>query len=100
MKRLTPLLFVVGFALEAFSQGTINFQNGPTLLISTNSTALEGGTHGPTSPALGGFYYAVFTAASTVSSIDPSLQALLTGAWTFDGLYATNSAQPSGGRFN
>src|SRR6266481_2181310 len=98
MKKLATILSVMAITVGAFAQGTINFNNGTGLLVSTNSTA-RGGTSGTGAPVLGSFYYAVFTAASTTTTIDPSLQALLTAAWTFDGVYATNGAQASGGRF-
>jgi len=49
---------------------------------------------------LNSFYYAVFTASSTITSIDPSLQDLLGPNWTFTGVYATNTAATTGGRLN
>jgi hypothetical protein len=49
---------------------------------------------GYTSPTLGGFYYAVFTASSTITSVDLNLQDLLTSNWTFTGIYATNTFLP------
>src|ERR1041385_369466 len=99
MKKLATILCVMAITVGAFAQGTINFNNASGLLVSTNSTA-TGGTAGNASPTLGSWYYAVFTAASTTTTIDPSLQALLTSAWTFDGIYGTNVAISTGGRFS
>jgi hypothetical protein len=84
---------------SAHSQGTISVLNGTYSFARTNATAF-GGTEGNTSPALGGFYYGVFTASSTITSIDPNLQDLLGPNWTFTGVYATNTAIASGGRLN
>jgi len=53
------------------AQGTITVANGSYAFARTNAIGM-GGTVGNTAPALGGFYYAVFTASSTVTSIDAS----------------------------
>ena len=97
MKKLFALLYVSIVATSAFAQGTIAVGNGTYAFARTNATGI-GWTAGNTAPVLGGFYYAVFTAASTVTSIDVSLQNLLTSTWTFTGVYATNSAVATGGR--
>ena len=99
MKKLATVLCAGALALGAYAQGTINVGNTAATLISTNATA-AGGTVGTTGTALGGYTYGVFTAASTVTTIDASLQNLLTATWTFTGVYATNSAIASGGRLN
>lgn len=92
MKKLTAILCASALATGAFAQGTISVLNGTYSLARTNSTGLSGGTAGNAAGTLGGFYYAVFTAASTTTSIDANLQNLLSGAWTFTGVYATNIA--------
>src|SRR5260370_42172548 len=97
MKKLLTALSLVGFSLGVFAQGTVNFNNTSTTNFRTNSVGI-GGTAGNTSPALGGFDYALFTAASTVTTIDASGQALLSSTWTFTGLYGTNFAATAGGR--
>src|SRR5260370_1473836 len=97
MKKLVTVFSVIGFALGAFAQGTVTFNNSSTTAMRTNATGI-GGTTGNATSALGSWDYALFTAASTVSTIDASAQALLTSTWTFTGLYATNSAATAGGR--
>jgi hypothetical protein len=97
MKKLFAPLCASIVATSAFAQGTITVGNGSYAFARTNATGI-GWTAGNTAPVLGGFYYAVFTAASTVTSIDVSLQNLLTSTWTFTGVYATNSAVATGGR--
>src|SRR5438445_2301022 len=99
MKKLTAILCLSALATGAFAQGTITVANGSYAFANTNQTGL-GGTQGHTSPALGGFYYAVFTAASTTTSVDANLQNLLSGSWTFTGFYATNAGIATGGRLN
>jgi hypothetical protein len=99
MKKLTAILCLSALATGVFAQGTITVANGTYSLFHTNATG-SAGTAGNTSAGLGGFYYAVFTAASTTTTIDTSLQNLLTSAWTFTGIYATNTAVASGGRMN
>jgi hypothetical protein len=76
---------------QGHSQGSINFINGTPTAVRTNSFGL-GGTAGPTAPTVAGFYYGLFIAQSTVTSLSPL--DLLTPTWTFTGVYATNSAGP------
>ena len=83
----------------AHPQGTVNFINSSSTFVRTNATGI-GGTAGNTAATLGGFVYGVFTAPSSVTSVDASLQALLTPTWTFTGLYGTNIAASSGGRIS
>jgi len=97
VKKLFALLYASIVATSAFAQGTITVANGSYAFARTNAIGF-GLTAGNTAPVLGGFYYAVFTAASTVTSIDVNLQNLLNGTWTFTGVYATNSAVATGGR--
>ncbi|HEV2392996.1 MAG TPA: PEP-CTERM sorting domain-containing protein [Verrucomicrobiae bacterium] len=95
MKKLAALLSLSALATGAFAQGTIGFINSSTTLITTNATA-AGGTAGNTATVAGGFYYGVFTAPSTVTSLTPA--DLLGTTWTFTGSYATNI--PAGGRLS
>jgi hypothetical protein len=99
MKRLATTLCLAAMAATAFAQGTINVGNTALTLVSTNATA-AGGTSGTCVNVLGSWVYGVFTAPSTVTTISPSLQELLTSTWTFTGVYATNSAISTGGRLN
>ena len=97
MKKFTAILCLSALATGAFAQGTVTAINGTYSLARTNATGL-GGTAGSTAPSSLGFYYGLFTAASTVTSVDANLQNLLSGTWTFTGLYATNLA--SAGRLS
>jgi len=98
MKKLLTTLCIGALAFAAYSQGTVNFGNTSLTLVSTNAAYLSG-TTGTTATTLGGFNYAVFTAASTVSSASSALD-LLTPTWTFTTLTGTNTAVASGGRLN
>ncbi|TAK96565.1 MAG: PEP-CTERM sorting domain-containing protein [Verrucomicrobia bacterium] len=97
MKTLLTVTFVSALALSAFAQGKVTMNNLTTTLISTNTLA-GGGTVGVTATNADGFYYALLTAASTVTSVDVNGQDLLTPTWTFTGGYGTNTIAPSGGR--
>lgn len=90
MKKILATLCVTAFAMAAFSQGLVNFANGPATKVSTNSVA-GGGASGVAPTGANGFYYALLTAPSTVTTVDASLQQLLTATWTFTGQYATNT---------
>src|SRR5712691_3317401 len=91
MKKILAVIISGAIATGAFAQGTIFVANGSYSLARTNAIGF-GFTAGPTAPTLGGFYYGVFTAPSTVTTIDNNLQGLLGPAWTFTGVYATNTA--------
>jgi hypothetical protein len=91
MKKLAATLCLAALATGAFAQGTVNFSNPIGQNISTNGT-YSGGGIGITANAANGFYYGLFIAPSTVSTIDSSLQGLFTPTWTFTGVLATNTA--------
>jgi len=97
MKKLSAILCLSALATAAFAQGMITVANGSYAFARTNATGI-GFTAGNTAPVLGSFYYAVFTASSTVTSVDANLQDLLSPTWTFTGVYGTNSAVATGGR--
>jgi len=96
MKKLAVTLCLSALAVGAFAQGTINFLNGTTTLTRTNGTGI-GLTAGNTSPGAG-YYYAVFTASSSITSV--TAQDLLSSSWTWTGIYGTNTAATTGGRFS
>lgn len=86
------MLVLGGAICSSFAQGTLTFNNSATTLISINAT--QGGpATGTTSPVLGSWYYAMFTAPTAVLSYtgdtDPN--------WILRET-ATNSAAASGGR--
>jgi len=95
MKKLAFTLCLSALASAAFAQGTVNFLNSPSTLIRTNSSGLSTGSTGATSTAANGYFYALYTAPSTVTSA--SLSDL--SGWTFAGLYGANTAATTGGRF-
>jgi len=97
MKMLFIIFCVSIIATTAFGQGEVSFINSSATLVRTNAIG-AGGTAGPTATNRGGFYYAVFTAPPTVTSLSPL--DLLTPTWTFTGLYGTNLAFSTGGRLN
>jgi len=95
MKKLAATLCLSALAVGAFAQGTVNFLNGATTLTRTNGAALGFGT-GNTAPGAN-YYYAVFTASSTITSA--TAFDLLGASWTMTGLYGSNTVATSGGRF-
>jgi hypothetical protein len=101
MKKLVTALCLTVVAAGALAQGTVNFNNTSATLVSTNGAARGLGVGATATYTSGGqvFYYALFTAPSTVSSLAAS--DLLTGTWTFSGIYASNTSTfATGGRFN
>lgn len=101
MKRLISTLCLSGLAAAAFAQGTVNFSNGSNTSIHTNALAVSGGTTGNTSSstaAPGGYLFEVLTANSTVTSVDSSLQGLLSSTWSDTGLIGSNTTFATGGR--
>jgi hypothetical protein len=93
MKKLVATLALSAIAVGAFAQGQVNGSNGSSTAFRTNSTALSGGSAGNTTVAgTGGVFYELFTANSTVTTIDSSLQGLFSGTWTDTGYTGTSSA--------
>lgn len=84
------MLLVLATSPAAFAQGLISFANTISTKISTNGFPSGGGV-AVTGTGANAFYYALLTAPSTVTTVDASLQQLLTSTWTFTGLYATNT---------
>jgi hypothetical protein len=102
MKMVALTLALSMLAAVGFAQGTINSANGPSTLFRTNALAI-GGTSGNTAngaPSAGGFLYHVLTAPSTVTTVDASLQGLLSAPWSDAGISMTNATLASGGRIN
>jgi hypothetical protein len=79
-KKLTAALCVSALATSAFAQGTVQFANGPTTLISYSPTGTAQTL--PPSP-VGSYYYGLL-----ISSV-------ATGPFTFSGVLATNTAAGS-----
>lgn len=94
MKRLNSVIsFLFATSFLASGQGYISFNNGPTTGIFTNALAI-GGTVGLTMTNADSYYYALFVAPVSQTTIDGTLS-----GWTFTGNIGTNfSAFP--GRMN
>jgi len=97
MKKIAVTLCLTAIASAAFAQGTVNFANTSGTTFRTNAIA-TGGTSGNTAAAAGGFIYEVLTAPSSVTTVDASLQGLLSAPWSDTGLKGTNSLLATGGR--
>jgi hypothetical protein len=100
MKKLLITLGLAAVAAGAFAQGTVNPANTAGTLFHTNAPVNNAGVIpgvGNTGPALGGFYYEVLTAPSSVTTVDSSLQGLLSGPWSDTGLRLTNTTFATGG---
>jgi len=90
MKLLATLVAVLVGGLAASGQGLLYFANTPAsgTWIATNS--IPGGpTTGYTFGQVGSYFYALFVAPTTQTSVDSSLS-----GWTFTGNYATNTSIP------
>jgi hypothetical protein len=72
----------------SYGQGLVNFFNGTTTKISTNS-AVGGPATGPTSVSTESYYYGLFMAPNGTQTA---------GSFTFTGIYGTNTAAT--GRFS
>jgi hypothetical protein len=88
MKKLAAILCLSALATGAFAQGIINYANSGQTLISTST-----GTQTSVMPnsTAGTFYFALLTAAP--GTTDKT-------AFTFTGLYGTNTAATTGGRLS
>jgi hypothetical protein len=94
MKKLAVTACLLATAAVAFGQGGVNMNNTTGSRFVTNAVAAAGAS-GNTATAALGFYYAVLTAPSSVTTVDPSLQQLLSAPWSDTGLMGTN-ASPAG----
>jgi len=91
MKKLAVTLSLLAVAAAAFAQGSVNMNNTTTTTFRTNSAGSSGTAGAAVSSAGGPFIYATLTAPSTVTSVDASLQALLSSPWSDTGLQGANS---------
>src|ERR1051325_3267986 len=92
MKKLAVTLSLLAIAAGAFAQGSVNPNNGLNTQFRTNSTGIGGGAGLALSASGGPYFYEVLTAPSSVTTVDSSLQGLLSGPWSDTGLLATNTA--------
>ena len=87
MKKIAATLCLLATAAAAFGQGSVNAGNTSTTQFRTNYN----GSIGLALSAGGPWYYEVLTAPSTVTSVDASLQQLLSAPWSDTGITATNT---------
>jgi hypothetical protein len=93
---LTTLSLVVTGATALAQNGTICIWDlSKSTYFHTNTIAL-GGSSGDALPVSGGgyFYYEVLTAPTTVTTVDISLQDLLTSTWSDTGVSGTSLTNP------
>jgi len=91
MKKLAITLCLSALASAAFAQGTVNFSTAAAQAFHTNAAAIAGAT-GNTASTLGGYYYEVLTAPSTVSALtDASFSGWIAAGWSDTGLLGTNT---------
>ena len=97
-KHILILLILLSAVRVSVGQGTVLSGNSPSTLFQTNDAFF--GTSGNIAPVAGAFYFEVLTAPSTVTSVDSSLQGLLSAPWSDTGLQLTNTTLASGGRIS
>ncbi len=91
MKKLILTLGLSVVASAAFAQGTVLPNNTSPTVFHTNSVATGGASASTPGSAIQVYYYEVLTAPSTTTSVDASLQQLLTSTWSDTGILAQNS---------
>jgi hypothetical protein len=91
MKKIIATLALGAFAGGAFAQGTVAPGNTAGTPFQTNSIAM-GGTSGTYVGSAGLFDFEVLTAPSTVTTVDSSLQGLLTSTWSDTGILGVSAS--------
>src|SRR5260370_3465492 len=91
MKQLILSLGLAAIAPAAFAKGTVVYANTATTTFQTNAVATGGNGPGNAVAAGGPYYYELLIASSTVTTVDASLQQLLTSTWSDTTLEATNT---------
>jgi hypothetical protein len=89
MKTLFAFLAAILAVASTFGQGLVSVFNTPTTPFQTNIFGAIGGVANA-----GTFDFEVLTAPSTVTSVDSSLQDLLTSTWSDTGIFAQNTTFP------
>jgi hypothetical protein len=88
MKKLIATLSLAALATGAFAQGFVTIANGGG---STAMYTVSGGVSNLTSKTASAYYYDVLVNASTVTTIDASLQGVLASGWSDAGLTGGNN---------
>jgi len=94
MKKVAVTACLLATAAMAFGQGAVNMNNTTATRFQTNAVA-TGGTTGNTATTASGFFYEVLTAPSSITTVDASLQQLLSAPWSDTGLSGKNGS-PAG----
>ncbi len=89
MKRILALLALAALNTGAWAQGFVTIMDG-LVLVQTNAVAIGGGI-GNTSTVSNSFFYEVLIAPTTVTTVDASLQGLLTSTWSDSGITGVNN---------
>ena len=87
IRRITLGACLLLVSLASLGQGSVIVANSPITIFRTN----DGFNGGAARSAIGPWYYEVLTAPSTVTSVDLSLQQLLSAPWSDTGLMASNT---------
>jgi hypothetical protein len=90
MKKLLTIAALVGATSLSFGQGYVSFFNNSSTRFSTNSAAGQA-FFNPTAKPVGSYYFALFAAPTTLTTISTATDPTLNG-WTYVGI-ATNTAQ-------
>jgi len=104
MKKLVATLSLAALATGAWAQGFVTIQNtAANTAMSTNTVALgvnyspgANGTAGLTVNNNTAYFYDVLVNASTVTTIDSSLQGLVAAGWSDSGLTGSSATGPTG----
>lgn len=96
-KLLITTALMVAAASVSFGQGTVNFASGvlATSKVATNSVA-GGPSTGFIGTAAGSYYFGLFVAPSTTTSLSPGTFDPTTGGFTFTGFIGTNTGVGTG----
>src|SRR5262245_25166307 len=87
MKKLVATLSLAALATGAFAQGFVQINNTTaSLAVSTSAN----GVLTKTGTAASSFYYDVLINASTVTTINSSLQGLVAAGWSDSGITGVN----------
>jgi hypothetical protein len=93
MRLLMAMCLLASAFSPARAQSTLTINNTFSTRFQTNTLAFFG-TNGNTRGSQGSFYYEVLTAPSAVTTLDASLQDLLTSTWSDTGVSGTNGVFP------
>jgi hypothetical protein len=107
VKHLLSIVYLINSSSFAFGQGEVLFSTRASALTRISTNSVLGGLPGGLITGAGDYYFGLFYAPSTVTTVNGSSNAVLPGFyskfvfddtnWTFSGAYGTNTA--AAGRF-